>query len=447
MHPRYPAPNANVIFDDRAKYDRWKYFTDLYAYERIVSSDEPEPVKDLLVSYLMTAQTPSPSTVESFERLAGHDVVAFLAAYTKFMPEALKPYIHYGLTSSDLVDNGHFMAMRLHAKQLMLLVQDLDRQLHQWEAMETPRAGRTHGQVADMTSLNHQLRVHSATLSRIRGSLEMLYMDNILKSPGPTGHSPLVEYAARQIAARNGWQFVRSTQVIPRDWQVEWASVYVRLAGELESLATFIRCGARQEIGELREGASRIGSSSMPTKKNPIDCEKVCGLARVARGYFSTLAENVALWDDRDISNSSVERIAVPELAATVEHMTLVMTGVMQNLDVDYNRMRYNAENVATMTNLLQTLAQKYFKIGPVAAGKLMREVLDMDSVTIDGPRLVSNGYNEDTIYLWKNEAEAIWDGLHGGTGPTMPWVVLSVDSGLDMDEPPTQTGEAESGA
>lgn len=426
MHPRYPAPIANVVFDPQAVYQRWTYVSALYAKEAI-RKDNPEN-KDRLLDALHDALPPTPAKVEEHD-IFGHDVVAFLSAFTEQMPPILKPYVHRGLTSSDLVDNGHFLALRTHADGLSRVISDVMRQLEQYQLIITTRAGRTHGQVADLTSLGHQFHVHYEVLSDIRYELVRYSTTLIWKSAGPTGHSPLVRIDALTVGASIEANVVASTQVIPRDYQLRWASLYLRLACELESLATLIRCGARQEIGEFREGVSRVGSSAMPTKKNPIDSEKVCGLARVARGYFMSLAENVALWDDRDISNSSVERIVVPDFASVVEYMTRTMQGVLMNLEVDYQRMRVNSESMHTMTNLLQSLAQKHFQIGPVEAGRMMRQVLYPDSNTIDGWKLRKAGFTEAQIYAWKNEAESIWNDCRGErNGLIHPWTVLSSD-------------------
>src|SRR5690606_41067664 len=124
--------------------------------------------------------------------------------------------------------------------------------------------------------------------------------------------------------------------------------------------------GCRSEIDEFSEGmaANRQGSSAMPGKKNPIDSEKICGLARVARGYFASISEVSNLWEDRDLSNSSTERIAIPGLAATVEHMTNTAIGVAQGLIIHTDRIEANAADPRTTTNAQQATAQLENKIG-----------------------------------------------------------------------------------
>lgn len=414
---RYPAPNATRLFGDAYKIMRWRHITDLYAAESIERSSWPTADKMRLQSELRSRPTPTPEQVAGHEAETGHDVVAFLSAYTELMTNDLAAHIHRGLTSSDLVDNAHFMSLQQHALGMMRLLHELYPVMSRFQGVDFPRAGRTHGQMADVTSLGHQMSVHRATLVRIGEAFAEFSRMHVWKSPGPTGDSPLsVAVAARCIAVPREWQIVRSTQVIPRDLQLEWAALYLRLAGELESLATLIRCGARQEVGELTEGAVRVGSSSVPAKRNPIDSEKVCGLARVARGYFATIAENVALWDDRDISNSSVERIAVPDLAAVVEYMTTTMTSVVKNLQVNADRMREGASNPRTLAYYLQALAQQCFNIGPIRASRLVADYVQFDGA-MAGPVFdvhgIANrvGAETEEVRAWFRSAVAIREG------------------------------------
>jgi adenylosuccinate lyase len=167
---------------------------------------------------------------------------------------------------------------------------------------------------------------------------------------------------------------VPSTQIVPRDYLIEWAMLYQRIALASESLALFIRCGARSEIGEFFEDVDRVGSSAMPGKRNPIDSEKVCGLARVSRGHLLTLMESYALWEDRDLSNSSAERIAVPGMAATVEHMTNTMLKVVRVLGINHTKVAQNAQDSRTRTNYNQSYIQRSEKVGPLEAALIWNE-------------------------------------------------------------------------
>lgn len=377
---RYPAPSAAAIFNDRHKFELWKELTDAYAMQFAREGDTYSGEDlDQISATFSTTNPPTPEMVAEFEDGHGHDVVAFLDAYcTKLI--GMRHLVHDGLTSSDLVDYGLFRMVSDHASQLSVTAIYLCRAMSNEGWFEMIRPGRTHGQIADHTTWGYQVYVHYVTLAEIRAALEDCAEDiSVVKFAGPTGWPgalPQVHARGRSVADRLGAQYTPATQIVHRDRLLGWACLYLRLACALENLAQLVRAGARAEVAEVAEGAERAGSSAMPHKRNPIDAEKVCGLARVARGHFSAIAETVATWDDRDISNSSVERIAVPGLAATVEHMVLVMTKVMENLMVDRQRMEGSATSPACYTNIYQVVTQRQLRIGPVEASNLVRKAI-----------------------------------------------------------------------
>lgn len=410
---RYIAAHAHAVFSDDARIARWWRISRDYAFDSIeTSAFTPEKAAALYDEY-DNACIPTAAEVDSREHVTGHDVVAFLSLIEEKMSPQAARHLHYGLTSSDIVDNAHFEALSLHAGLLSGEVGNLLSAIAMHASKHTPRAGRTHGQVADVTAFDHQLDVHFDTIHRIDTHLWKIRDTRILKSPGPTGYSPFRRFSAHNLAVEREADVVRSTQILPRDYQLLWACAYLRLACELENLALLVRAGSRSEIGELAEGAvtRRVGSSSMPFKRNPIDSEKVCGLARVARGYFTAISEGVALWDDRDLSNSSLERIVVPDLAATVEHMTVVMANVMRELAVSPAQMKRHAQDEVTSANVLQTLAQKHFQMGPVQAGKFMREHVDFRrTFPINVAKIAESlGVSEKSVKEWWREGQRIW--------------------------------------
>jgi adenylosuccinate lyase len=412
---RYDAPNARRAFDEQGKIDSWAAITRLYAEVSLKQdSSLDDEGRNRLIAKLYEVPAPTPEAVRTREASTGHDVVAFLALFTAQMDSGLKRHIHHGLTSSDLVENAHFRTLRLHAGDMSLLCEDLTKSLSRWELQQTIRAGRTHGQIASLTSLNHQMRVVIDVLRRIRGDLDKYRNNTIIKSAGPTGLTPLHRDRDWAVANNMGGRVVPSTQVVPRDYQIEWAALYLRLGGVVENLALQVRLGARSEVGEFREGAgrTRVGSSSMPHKQNPIDSEKICGLGRVARGYFSSIAENITLWEDRDLSNSSLERIVVPGLAATVEHMLITMIRVMSALQVDFARMRENAEDDRTLDHILQGKAQEIFGLGPIEAGELVRNYIRSTNGTkYDGEGIVRDyGFSMKQVDKWYDESVSLWE-------------------------------------
>jgi adenylosuccinate lyase len=374
MHPRYPARHAQRIWHPDATITLWAEITQRYAIESLggATDETGHPWADRLYSF----KIPSSSVVDAAERMVGHEVVAFLDRYMLDMPPEIRRHIHVGLTSSDLVDYALFEQMREHARYMTRWVRAINATLIQSGADTGIRAGRTHGQLAAPTSWSHQMLVIHQVLDALAYELNDYANDRILKTPGPTGTSE------RKINLRSRERWVISTQVIPRDFVLRWAALYLRLSCQLENLALQVRLASRSEVREVREGRAdeRVGSSSMPTKRNPIDSEKICGLARVVRGQFMALSEGVALWEDRDLTNSSLERITIPDMAATVEYMLDTMHYVMQYLVFDESRMHSTAALAQVHTAAAQSLLQTTVGMDPVEAGDLIRECGRMDN-------------------------------------------------------------------
>lgn len=377
MLDRYPAPAAQGIFGDQARIDRWTRITTDRMRE--AWEDDGSPGEFYAPNRIEFIE------VHDREQKTGHDLVAFLQVYEDSlggMATTMGKYLHFGLTSSDVVDTAHFQALWTHATLLQSRVRILLEQMNRWDRghQSTQRLGRTHGQVAEPTTWRDQMMVWGSAVQMIDNDISMLITRRWppVKWPGATGQNRLRK--SSPIGA------VVSTQVIHRDWQMQWATLYLRLACSLENLALQVRLAARAEIGEVREGAERIGSSAMPHKHNPIQSERICGLARVARGHFSAIAESTALWEDRDLTNSAVERTAVPDLAATVEYMTNEMAVVFRDLGVNTRRMRENLEaHPEAWSSVFQGLAQKHFRMGPTEAARFVRKVFYFSSGSHSG--------------------------------------------------------------
>lgn len=412
MNPRYPAPSAEALFNDTAKMESWRTITDLFLTHHVRREfAEGNAAKDLLEAIARTA-TPSASAVREKERETGHDVVAFLALYEALLPAQVRPYLHYGLTSSDVVDPAHFNMLAKHAGAMLHLLQRLKGELSRWSGSRIPRLARTHGQIADVTTWQHQVYVIRETVDQIARDLTgwVSRYQRILKTPGPSGNTPVLRNTGLR-GNLEGWTFEAGTQVIPRDAQLQWASIYVRMAAQADVIATLVRSGARQEIGELAEGVRRVGSSSMPTKRNPIQSERISGMARVARGHWVAIAESVALWDDRDISNSVVERTAVPDLAATVEFMMIQAADVLKHLEVNKERMRDNLEaSHDSAAHYMQAAMQKYLQVGPVEASDIVRRVFNPAAGLVDAKKLLALGYAKEDVGLVLNEVRYMQD-------------------------------------
>lgn len=367
MIDRYQAPRALQYFSAERKLSHWRFITDQYAY----AAGAPN-------GCFSTYPTPTPDQVVLQEKSTGHDVVAFLELYTQAMPGSIAKYVHHGLTSSDLTEYSTHVSIRRHADGVIDLLGSLDAFLFPSELGQGTRIGRTHGQLAEVTNARHQLLMYQHQIRRIQGDLIRFVGIGLLKTPGPTGCSPVSTPRMEEVARLTNATPIPSTQVLPRDYLLTWSCLYLRVVCLLESLATWVRLGSRAEVGELAEGAERIGSSSMPHKRNPIQSEKVCGLARAARGYVLAISESCALWEDRDLSNSSTERIVVPDLAAVVEHMLLCMVDVMKSLVVHRDVMVGNALREEGFTSIMQAVTQELLEIGPIQTAELVREALSV---------------------------------------------------------------------
>jgi adenylosuccinate lyase len=292
---------------------------------------------------------PLPSAVAEEERRTRHDVVAFVNVWTAGMPPAVAAWLHRGVTSSDIVDTA--TGLRL-ARVSDLLIAAADRLVavlreHALAHRHTVRVGRTHGQHAAPTVWGLRVADFAFAAARCRDRLVQARASvAVAKVSGPVGSyagvSPELE---QRVAGTLGLQpSPVSTQVVMRDSIAHWMSCLALLAGVCEAIALEVRHGARSEVAELAESFSsgQAGSSAMPHKRNPVTAEKICGLARVVRGYVNPVLEGVALWHERDISHSSVERICLPDASALVQHLLTSTAELITDLVVDADRMRAN---------------------------------------------------------------------------------------------------------
>ena len=281
--------------------------------------------------------------------MTDHDVAAFVDVVQESIGPPEGSWIHYGLTSSDVVDTALSATLVRAADLLLEAVGDLVSvtKRRAYEFAEVPIAGRTHGMHAEPTTFGTKLALACLQVG-----------------PGPHAPSPrarggrgrqalgsrrhIREHRARgrglRLPGRSGYSPVPATQVIARDRHAEYLYACAALGTTVESLATEIRHLQRTEVGEVEEpfGAGQKGSSSMPHKRNPITAERLVGLARVLRGYLVAGLEDVALWHERDISHSSVERIVLPDSSLVAYYAARRMTRLIDGLVVHRDRMREN---------------------------------------------------------------------------------------------------------
>ncbi len=336
------------VWSEEAKLARWLDVElaalDAWAQVGVVPVDAAASIRE-------RATAPSPERVAELERTTNHDVAAFVDAVgTELGPDGR--WFHYGLTSSDVLDTA-----------LSLTVQDAGRLLlggielafaavarRAEEHRGTLTIGRTHGVHAEPTTFGLKLAGWGFQLARDRQRLERaLDGMRVGKLSGAVGTyattTPEVERIACEALGLE--PAPSSTQILQRDRHAELLSALALLASSLDRFALEIRHLARTEVREVEEpfGAGQKGSSAMPHKRNPIVSERICGLARLVRGYAQVGLENVALWHERDISHSSAERVVLPDAFMAVDYMLDRFTWLVDGLVVRAERMRANLES------------------------------------------------------------------------------------------------------
>ena len=344
MIPRYSLPAITEIWSDEYKFRRW-----LDVEIAVVESWAEAGVVPAADAAKIAAHADiDVGAIARYTEETHHDVTAFLRSVADSLGEESR-WVHYGLTSNDVWDTATSLQLAAAADhiagQLAALREAVGRRAV--EHRETLCIGRTHGVHAEPTTFGLKLAVHAAEIARHEERLRAAREDVAVgQMSGPVGTHATVPPAVEEAAcARLGLRVAEATtQVIQRDRHAHFLSVLAGAGASLEKFATEIRGLQRTEIGEAAEpfAAGQTGSSSMPHKRNPELCERVAGLARTLRGYAGAGLENVALWHERDISHSSVERIVLPDATGLLAYMLHVFTGVMEGLEVYPERMLRN---------------------------------------------------------------------------------------------------------
>ncbi|CAN5198413.1 adenylosuccinate lyase [soil metagenome] len=359
MIPRYTLPEMGALWTDEARLATWARVEVLAceAQARLgtVPPDDLEAIR--------AGRAPTPARVAEIERTTNHDVVAFVTAFVETIPGDAGRWVHHGMTSSDLVDTALGVTLG-RACDLVLdradgLVGALkDRALREWD---TVCMGRTHGVHAEPTTLGHKLGVFAFAVDRgrrrLRRARDAVAVGSISGAVGTYANvDPEVE---RHVCERLGLGIEPvPTQVVARDRHAELLAALALLGASVEQLAVEVRHLQRTEVREAEEpfGAGQRGSSAMPHKRNPVLCERITGLARLLRANAHAAAEDVALWHERDISHSSVERVVLPDSLVVADYQLHLATRVVEGLRVFPERMRVNVEATAGLTASSQVL-------------------------------------------------------------------------------------------
>jgi adenylosuccinate lyase len=339
---RYTRPELGAVWTDEARMTAWRD-VEVAAAEALDGPSEAE-------LEAIRAATFTVEAVQERERVTDHDVAAFVDVLAASAGPAGR-WIHFGLTSSDVLDTALALQLRAAgsvivagARQLAAVLADRAR-----EFAATPCVGRTHGVHAEPTSFGLKLAGFAMEAHRNAERLERAFAQaatGAISGAVGTYASLGPDYEARVLARLGLNAEPVSTQVVPRDRHAEVLGAIALAGAGLERLATEIRHLQRTEVREVEEPfrAGQKGSSAMPHKRNPITTERITGLARVLRGYGQTGLENVALWHERDISHSGAERVVLPDATILLDYMQHLALRVVRGMVVHEDRMRANLE-------------------------------------------------------------------------------------------------------
>jgi adenylosuccinate lyase len=384
--PRYTGEEMGRVWSDAARFQKWLE-VELAAVETLA---EAGVVPLAAAARIRERARVDPDRVAELEARVRHDVVAFTLAVGESIadPEAAR-WLHYGLTSNDVVDTAQALvlrdASRLIEQGLERLGEILERRAREFK--DTPQVGRTHGVHAEPITFGLKLAnwfdENRRNAERFRRAAAEMAVGKIAGAVGNCAHlGPEIE---ARICRRLGLAPAPvASQVIERDRHANYVATLALIAATLEKIALEIRHLQRTEVREVEEpfATGQRGSSAMPHKRNPVGSEQICGLARVVRANVVAALENVALWHERDISHSSVERIILPDATTLADYMLARLAEIVAGLRVFRERMRANLD--ATR--------------GLVYSGQLLQD-------------LVEKGAPRDEAYQWVQEnATAAWE-------------------------------------
>jgi adenylosuccinate lyase len=384
MIDRYTLPEMGALWSEQNKFQKWLdveiAVCEVHAENGIIPREALEEIK--------ARARFSVARINEIEKTTNHDVIAFTTNLAESIGEASR-FVHYGLTSSDVVDTANALLLRDAAdillKKIDALIDVLKRRALEFK--NTPQVGRTHGIHAEPTSFGLTFALWFDEMRRNRERLlrakEATAVGKISGAVGAFAHlDPAVE---EKVCARLGLKAAPvSTQVIQRDNYAEYLGALAIIASSLEKFALNVRHWQRTEVREAQERFTKgqKGSSAMPHKRNPIISERICGMARIVRANSVVGLENIALWHERDISHSSAERVVLPDSSIALDYMLQKAIGLIDGLVVYPERM---LENLGATRGL-------------IFSGQLLLA-------------LTNSGVSRETAYEWvQRNAMRVWD-------------------------------------
>jgi adenylosuccinate lyase len=346
MIERYTLPEMASVWSEENKLRKWLEIEILAVEARVQRGEVPREA----LEEIRARAAFDPRRVKEIEETVHHDVIAFLTNVAENVGQASR-FIHYGMTSSDILDTGLALQMReamdIILKEAAALTSTL--KARALECRDMVMVGRTHGVHAEPMVFGQKLALWAfemaRNMERLRRAREVINCGKISGAVGTYAHlDPGVEeYVCSKLGLRPAEV---STQVLQRDRHAEYLAALALTGASLEKFALEVRGLQRTEVREAEEPfrKGQKGSSAMPHKRNPILCERICGLARILRSNAMAALENVALWHERDISHSSVERVIIPDSTTLLHYMLVKFHGVVRDLSLYPENMRRNLE-------------------------------------------------------------------------------------------------------
>lgn len=407
MIPRYSLPRMSKIWTEENKFET---MLDV----EIAACEAMAKLGKVPKTALHTIKAKAKFDVErikEIEKSTNHDVVAFISNLAENIGEDAK-YIHMGLTSNDVLDTSLSVLMQQAADLLIEDAKNLLRALKKKARRykTAPMIGRTHGVHAEPITFGFKMALFydefRRNLDRLKAAREIISVGKISGAVGTYANiEPSVEeFVSKKLSLRPA---KIATQIIQRDRHAQYITTIAIIGASLEKLATEIRHLQRTEVGEAEEyfSPTQKGSSAMPHKKNPITCERICGMARVLRGNAQAALESVALWHERDISHSSVERVIIPDSTILLDYMFNKMIEIIDKLVVRPEAMLKNLERTRGIIFSQRVLLELINK------GLTRQEAYDIVqrcamSLTEDGPDFRQIISNDDDVRRYLSEAE-----------------------------------------
>ena len=377
MIPRYTRPEMARIWSDENRFRTW-LAVEVAATETLAEAGLVPKIAAKAIRELADFRV---ERIHEIEAEVRHDVIAFTTAVAEFVGPQSR-WFHYGLTSNDVVDTSQALLLRqaseVIAEDLQRLAEVIERRA--WEFKDTPMVGRTHGIHAEPITFGFKLaNWYSETqrnIARFAAAAEDLRVGKFSGAVGIFAH--LTPELEEKICARLGLKAAAvSSQVIQRDRHAHYLGTLAVIASTLDKIATELRHLQRTEVREAEEFFSekQKGSSAMPHKRNPVTLEQISGLARVVRSNAQAGLENVALWHERDISHSSVERVILPDSTTLTDYLLTKTTNVIDTMFVYPERMRSNLESTR----------------GLIFSGQLLLDLVEHGMSREDAYRLVQS--------------------------------------------------------